>query len=346
MDNRLEAAPKIQARTAAEGVQLPVGKYRFLFAGDPAARLPAFAGSAWRGAFGHALKRAVCVTRLPCCSECLLYRSCAYPYIFETPPPLHAAKMRRYVAAPHPFVMETPLNHGKGGGLDTIEVGLSLFGQANRCLPYVVYALQRAGQDGIGRGRVPLQLTAVEQSSDLGDAWQIIHKPAAPLEALPPAIPDVPPVVEDLRVRLLTPLRIRRAESLVSEHNFTFADFFNVLLRRISMLTYFHTDTPLETDFKDLVERSRNVTIHNAQLRWYDWTRYSLRQHTTMQMGGIIGEFQVPAEAIEPFWPYLWIGQWTHAGKSASMGLGQYRIGPVGASFVGAGLPARMREQA
>lgn len=32
--------------------------------------MPAYAGSAWRGAFGHALKRLVCVTREPACPPC------------------------------------------------------------------------------------------------------------------------------------------------------------------------------------------------------------------------------------------------------------------------------------
>lgn len=40
---------------------LPLARYRLTFA-----RLPAYAGSAWRGA-GHALKRLVCVTREPAC---------------------------------------------------------------------------------------------------------------------------------------------------------------------------------------------------------------------------------------------------------------------------------------
>ena len=90
-------------------IGLSVGRYRLRYARRAESRFPAFAGSAWRGAFGHALKRTVCVTRLRQCPDCLLYRSCVYPYIFETPPPLHAAKMRRYTAAPHPFVIEIPL---------------------------------------------------------------------------------------------------------------------------------------------------------------------------------------------------------------------------------------------
>ena len=87
---------------------LPLARYRLRFKPSGEGRLPAYAGSAWRGALGHALKKVVCVTDLNACPPCLLYRCCPYPYIFETPPPLAAQKMRKYTAAPHPFLLELP----------------------------------------------------------------------------------------------------------------------------------------------------------------------------------------------------------------------------------------------
>jgi len=106
--------------------RLTVGRYRARFRAEAPARLSAFPGSAWRGALGHALKRAVCMTRLPRCRECALYRSCAYPYFYDTPPPAGAAKMRRYETAPHPFILEP----GEGGRED-YTLGFTLVGQAN-----------------------------------------------------------------------------------------------------------------------------------------------------------------------------------------------------------------------
>ena len=63
-----------------------------------------------------------------------------------------------------------------------------------------------------------------------------------------------------------------------------------------------------------------------APLRWHEWTRYSSRQDALLQMGGLLGEITVAGADLSPFWPYLWLGQWTHAGKGTSMGLGKYRI--------------------
>ena len=65
-------------------------------------------------------------------------------------------------------------------------------------------------------------------------------------------------------------------------------------------------------------------TISTA--RWHEWTRYSARQDTLLQMGGLVGSFALPGAALAPFWSCLWAGQWTHAGKGAVMGLGRYRL--------------------
>jgi CRISPR/Cas system endoribonuclease Cas6 (RAMP superfamily) len=46
-------------------------------------------------------------------------------------------------------------------------------------------------------------------------------------------------------------------------------------------------------------------------------------------MGGLLGRFRLHGPDIAPFWPYLWLGQWTHAGKGATLGLGRYRIVPA-----------------
>ena len=79
---------------------LPLARYRLTFRAADDLRLPAYTGSAWRGAFGRALKRLVCVTREPTCPPCLLYRSCIYPSVFETPPDPGVGKLTRYTATP------------------------------------------------------------------------------------------------------------------------------------------------------------------------------------------------------------------------------------------------------
>jgi hypothetical protein len=72
-----------------------------------AARLPAFSGSTLRGAFGFALKRAVCVMSHRDCPRCLVRSRCIYPYVFETSAPADS-KLAHQQNAPHPFTLDPP----------------------------------------------------------------------------------------------------------------------------------------------------------------------------------------------------------------------------------------------
>lgn len=305
-------------------LRLNIGRYRARFTAEAAVRMSDFPGSAWRGALGHALKRTVCVTRMPQCRACALYLSCAYPYFYDTPPPPGAAKMRRYETAPHPFVLEP----GEAGA-QTYALGFTLVGQANRHLALFIHALAGAAEGPRGVAGNRLRLLAVEQEATPGSGhWQTIHRPDEPLAALPIGCPRPPQTPAACRIELLTPLRVKRDGRHVGPDAFRFADLFGHLLRRVSMLTAFHSDTPLETDFRALMDAARQVEAASS-LAWQERTRYSHRQKAAMQLGGVVGRIDLTGVGLEPFWPYLWLGQWLHAGSGATMGLGHYRITPA-----------------
>ena len=301
---------------------LEIGRYRFTFQADEPIQMAHFPGSAWRGALGHALRRAACVTRQKDCPACLLYRSCAYAWIFETPPPPDSAKMRRYPHAPHPFILEAPYADGE----HTYSLGLHLVGQANRHLGLLIHALTQAAEHGVARNS--LSLVQVEQQTGQqveGESWQTIFTAGGALTALPNrpiAFPPAPPAVQ---IELLTALRLKHHDKIVSPNTFTFYDLFANLLRRVSMLSYFHGDTPLETDFAGLTEAARAIPVE-ANLSRQTQHRYSSRQGQAMEFDGLIGSFTIRDVDLAPFWPYLWLGQWLHAGHNATMGLGQYRL--------------------
>lgn len=306
---------------------LPIGRYGLEFQALDPIRLPDYAGSAWRGIFGRALKRLVCVTREPVCAECVLYRFCVYPYIFETPPDPTVGKLRKYTAAPHPFVL-LPDMASRGmispGALLRLEV--TLFGHGNRYLPYIIHALDQAARHGIGRHNGRLALQRVDQVDAEGMDWQEILVPGERLAPRPAATVPVPPCPARLTLVLETSLRLKAEGRNLTPEGFRFGVLFSSLLRRISLLTAFHTDTPLVTDFAGLTRAARAIEVESMQLRWHDWTRYSARQDSLMQMGGLLGQVTLNGKDVAPFWPYLWLGQWTHAGKGTSMGLGRYRI--------------------
>lgn len=269
---------------------LPLARYRLQFSARRPIRLPRFSGSAWRGAFGGALKRAVCVTGRSHCEGCLLDGTCVYPYLFETRPPPDAAKMRRYRSVPRPFTLEEPPAGEAAAESTSVHLGVTLFGRANRLLPYIVHALRQAAALGIGGTRNILALEAVVQESAPGsDQWPVIGGPGTDVAPLPPRTPAVPENPGLVTVSFRTPIRLKRQGRNVTPESFEPADLLGNLVRRLSMLTYFHTDTPLETDFAGLARLARTARIVARDLVWRDWTRYSSRQQTGMQMGGITG---------------------------------------------------------
>lgn len=308
-------------------VPLPLARFRAAFIAAAPLRLPEYAGSAWRGAFGHALKRAVCVTRMPRCAGCTLRSACAYATIFESPPPPGATAMRKYNAAPHPFVLAPAEAAQDIAAGDSLGLGLTLVGRAAAQLPYVLHALGEAGRSGLTRSRAPLVLDAVEQEAVPGAGdWRAIFQPGQSPVPLPAVVPPCPPVPAVATLEIATPLRLKRDGRLVTPDAFRFADLAMNQLRRHSMLCLFHGPAGLDSDFAALKARARGVRTTDSRLAWQDWTRHSSRQDTDMQMGGLVGEVTVAIGDAPELWPHLWLGQFIHAGHGTSMGLGRYAI--------------------
>ena len=69
----------------------------------------------------------------------------------------------------------------------------------------------------------------------------------------------------------------------------------------------------------------RETLGSDKHLTWRDWTRYSCRQQQKMELGGVVGSWQLTGE-LAPFLPFLHLGQWLHVGKEAVFGLGGYDL--------------------
>lgn len=70
--------------------------------------------------------------------------------------------MRKYEAAPHPFVIEPPLERKRGYKPgEGITFGLTLVGRAIDYLPYFIYTFNELGKTGLGKGRGKFELKAV-----------------------------------------------------------------------------------------------------------------------------------------------------------------------------------------
>jgi hypothetical protein len=314
--------------TKINNPSIPLSSYRFYFNTDHPIRLPDYPGSAWRGAFGHALKKAVCVVRNTPCQQCLLKQACAYSYIFETPLSIDTEKMRKYTATPHPFVFRFTERESLS---KEFSIDMNLFGHGQRFFPYIVHAMQTAGQNGVGGNRQLFHLNRVN-AVDFQGQHVTVYQEAELQNRQSARIPPLPEMPKKIDLVFHSPVRIKQDNKNITAGHFNFTGLFGSLLRRISMISYFHTDTPLETDYAGLAVAARNVQFNGQNLRWYDWTRYSSRQQTEMQMGGLLGNVSLDMKGMDDFWPYLWLGQWTHVGKGTSMGMGAYTVEPASLS--------------
>jgi hypothetical protein len=98
------------------------------------------------------------------------------------------------------------------------------------------------------------------------------------------------------------------------------------LLRRVSLLAERHGPAPLDLDYRALKASAETAEFAGKSLRWTDWRRWSGRQQQLVPMGGLLGTLSLALRGLKPFWPFLSLAPWVHAGKGTTMGLGVTRV--------------------
>ncbi|MCS7313755.1 MAG: hypothetical protein NZ742_12715, partial [Acidobacteria bacterium] len=270
---------------------LPVAHLRFLLQAQAAGRLPPYAGSALRGSLAAAYKQTVCVVAHRDCPQCHLRPVCTYPLIFEPPPrpdvPLLGAEgvPPAYVLRPPPgrdWHHPTPqsIRPGQAWTFD-----LLLFGPAIAQFPLLLYAAQRAFQRGLGGQRIPFRVLQVSQVHPRDRRSRNLLPGRSKLSYRNPCVVVLRPPrrtrpVERLRIRLLTPLRLKQGGRYRFDARLD--TLMAVLLRRLSRLGLLYGTGPIE-EYRDLLAVARQVRTVRQDLAWVDWTRYSRRQATLMQ---------------------------------------------------------------
>lgn len=300
----------------------------FLFHARTEALFPRYAGSMLRGALGNSLRRAVCMMQGKDCPDCMLASTCAFPRLFtfvNAPKDSHSAPM-----LPPPFCIEPP----QGGKCelvpgDSFRFNLKLFSYAVDYLPYFIHAFKLAGERGMGRGssegRGRLALSDVRQEGV--SIYDADNERLLPHQAETLSLPEPGNSRESgaVSIELQTPLRFKLANRLSADLDFPL--LLRLILRRVANLEglegrKFHLPPPA---FAALREAASSVRTQAAALRWHDWRRYSGRQDTAMQLGGLLGRVSY-AGPVGAFAGYLDFAARVHLGKQTSFGLGALRL--------------------
>jgi len=297
-------------------MDLPFTIRRLVFRAEEPVRLPPFSGSAFRGGFGHALRRLCCVQRFSPCEGCALETGCVYTTLFEARPDPAVPVRGRTDRAPQPYVLDprmpTPVDLAPG---ERFVLHLTLVGRARRFEAYALRALAEAGARGIGPGRGRLKLEAFD-----------------PLPPPPPPGERNPARVE---VVLQTPLRLVADGRLVGPERFSAPLFARALVRRLILLRAFHGDGLPDVDWTGLARACEDLRLLASDLRWREQRRHSARQGRTVHMGGLVGRFVLDCSALPGFADLLAFARPLHLGKGTTMGLGRYDVvsgcsGPTG----------------
>ena len=234
--------------------------------------------------------------------------------------------MRKYEAAPHPFVIEPP-NERKRVYRPGEEMlfGLVLIGRAIDYLPYFIYTFDELGRTGIGKGRGRFELSSVaSDGKTIYDSTTKTLSQFSPLELPLDGKPGRGRKKTRLTLSFLTPTRIIYDGRLALELEFHM--LIRNLLRRLSLVHYFHGNgNPSTLDFKGLIEKAKEITTVERALRWYDWERYSGRQERKIDMGGFVGEIAFEGD-MRPFMSLIKAGEILHVGKGTVFGLGRYQV--------------------
>ena len=313
-----------------------IGVFRFIIKPKDKLYLPIYKGSTLRGGFGHSLRRVICVTKGKECNDCLLKQKCIYSSIFETPPSEDTTKLTKYPYAPHPFVIEPPLERKEKYNKDEeLSFNLVLIGKATEYLPYFVFAFDKLGELGLGRGKGKYWLKEVRSINGNSDNGLPIYCGEDEMLKDSYSLISGKDILQEckeyyhkrqLTLNFVTPARLKYQEHFIK--NLEFHILIRNLLRRTSLLSYFHCSKELQVDFKALIEKAKSVKRTSNNLSWYDWQRYSARQNTKMLLGGFMGKVTFAFDGIEPeqFLPLVLLGSYIHIGKGTSFGLGKYEI--------------------
>ena len=320
-------------RTEGPVFRLSIARYRFTIIARERLELPFFAGSMLRGAFGHALRRLVCLTRAPSCSGCSLRATCAYPRIFE-PHDVDVASVGLPAASAQPtppLAFEPPaLGRKSVGPGGSWSFSVKLFGKAIEDLPLVVEAVRRAAEKGFGSRSACGDLVGVEALTD-GVAFPLFDPSHASLQNWRNMLSRAPtiPVSEPLELRLATPLRMQTNARRLSVDDVDASKLVAGILRRARLLVASagEADACLEVaqwPVKAWIDEARSASLEK-RLDWVDWTRHSRRQSKLMTLGGWIGSARL-FDSTSTVRSILALGTLTGLGKETVFGFGQYAV--------------------
>ncbi|MCL2485336.1 MAG: CRISPR system precrRNA processing endoribonuclease RAMP protein Cas6 [Endomicrobia bacterium] len=299
-----------------------LNKYAFHLTASEDMLLPSYKSSMFRGGFGRVFKSLNCVNRISKdCQTCPIKNSCSYFYIFEE---------KTYI--PMPYIISSEFNdkrkYSKG---EIITFELTLFGKAREYLPHFIFSFIELGvSTGLAKKQYKYKLTQVSGETGniifdgekfVNNAFEENQRDAAKKNTA--AAEDNP--ANTVTLSFKTPLRLSVKHVLTPANKINFELIVKALTSRINAIAKAHCGYDPMLNPVPLIKKAKDIKIKQNGLVWTDWTRYSNKQKTQMDFGGLLGDIIFEGD-FSDFMPYLNLGQKIHIGKNTTFGLGKYLL--------------------
>lgn len=307
-------------------------RYQIVFKVDTELYLSEHIGNMIRGALGYALEQITCPN-----GNCHLHEEeshCLFRLIYHEEVIQHQRNYTR------PFVLHPPqvdeakiLSTG-----EYLSFDFSLLGLVQHKWLQLVEALHNAFAKGIGKYqkhgkgvchlyelslKYPYQQilyyapTSMSFPYWLKQAPQIEWKPCGVAYPLRPF---------KLRLKFLTPTRIKQNERWVLADELKLSEICRSIFRRIDghFRQAFQVSPKFQYAYYEEICESLSFQIISAQdLSITHWSNRKARQ---LLRDGFIGEFEIEGERLYELAPLLWLGHFLNIGKNAMEGYGHYEI--------------------
>jgi hypothetical protein len=302
------------------------------------ATIPPYLGSVFRHSFEHAFREISHVEPPKPPLDAFFKKHNPYFHLFDMD--FRKTRIRdekqKNIDIPKPFVIETPFAtepYEKRKGEELI-FNVILFGSAISHIPLFLLAIAQAGRDGLADGTITYELKDARVVDAFEDTNIEFYKAKIGKIHHEPRLLPFDKVAAGFRteefknlnrvsIEFLTPYRVKRTQKALES-----PDFFLIarsLLRRLMSLSRFHCDDRISLDYKHLMELASQVKLVENKIEWYDWGKYSPKNESKSQIGGLFGKVTYEGPLAE-FLPYLIYGQLVHIGKNTAYGLGKYHL--------------------
>lgn len=324
-------------QTSICDVPLMAHQLRFTVRAETDIHFSSFKGSALRGALAGVLQRQYCPEWRKERPDALHRQLCPVCQLLSwEQKDFEGGDLRRpYVLIP-PIDQRTRYESG-----EHFSFGLTLFGERQALLPYLVLGVAAMGNQGIGqpdkkgqRGR--FTLVALEAVNPLtGSRRQLLNATGmVRLETLPVTHVDVKATVERMSANTVqasahlhfnfhTPMRLNHGRLLVKTPAF-FPLMKQIVLRILDLCVQHGGGRPDVTLAQDIYPYADQVALVADRTYWWEVSGYSHRLGREQPLSGLVGEAIFAAPDWMPLLPWLIWGQITQVGKNTVKGCGVY----------------------